>query len=195
MAWFHSREQAVWVSQTLTVLLISGFQEMIKLLFTAMGPWLRNSLERKGLTSSQDSQVILHHWGSPNRKPRQEPRGRHWCRNHEGNCLLACSSLLSYILQDHLPRGGPTHSGLGLSTSIINQENVPQSCPQAGLIEAIPHLKVLLLRGLEPESNWQKPNHRTVGLQYVRHKQRITLGVCAQNTLYSWMKISLFSPI
>lgn len=62
------------------------------------------------------------------------------------HCLLACSSLLSYILQDHLPRGGPTHSGLGLSTSIINQENVPQSCPQAGLIEAIPHLKVLLLR-------------------------------------------------
>jgi hypothetical protein len=38
-------------------------------------------------------------------------------------------SLLSYTTQNHLPRGGSPYSGLGLST-LINQENVPQTCPQ-----------------------------------------------------------------
>ena len=32
-------------------------------------------------------------------------------------------SLLSYTTEDHLSKGGTTHSGLGHPTSIINQEN------------------------------------------------------------------------
>ena len=42
-------------------------------------------------------------------------------------CLLACFpglfSLLSYRPQDHQPRNGTTHNGLGSPMSIINQEN------------------------------------------------------------------------
>jgi hypothetical protein len=53
----------------------------------------------------------------------------------EGCCLLACShgllSLLLHPTQDHLLIHGFTHSELGLFTAIVNQENVPQTCPQA----------------------------------------------------------------
>lgn len=41
-------------------------------------------------------------------------------------------SLLSYCPQDHQPRDSTIHSELGLP--IINQENVPQACPQAILV-------------------------------------------------------------
>lgn len=44
-------------------------------------------------------------------------------------------SLVSYMIQNHLPRGGNTHNGLGLPMSIINQENNLQTCPQAKLME------------------------------------------------------------
>lgn len=37
--------------------------------------------------------------------------------------------------QDHLPRDCTAHSELGLLSSITNQENVPQACPQANLME------------------------------------------------------------
>jgi hypothetical protein len=40
-----------------------------------------------------------------------------------GESLL--TSMLSYRTQNHLPRGGTTHCGLGLPTSIIHQENAP----------------------------------------------------------------------
>lgn len=36
-------------------------------------------------------------------------------------------SLLSYITQNHLPRVGTAHIGLGPLTSVINQENTPQN--------------------------------------------------------------------
>lgn len=44
-------------------------------------------------------------------------------------------SLLSYIAQNHLPRAGTAHLGLGPLTSVINQENTPQTCPWAKLKE------------------------------------------------------------
>lgn len=60
----------------------------------------------------------------------------------ESRCLLACSlrlmlSYLPYTAQVHLPRKGTTHSGLGPPTLISNQENIPQTCPQANLMEEI----------------------------------------------------------
>lgn len=41
--------------------------------------------------------------------------------------LHGCSACLPYTTQNHLPRGGTTHSELGPSTPIINQENAPQA--------------------------------------------------------------------
>lgn len=43
----------------------------------------------------------------------------------EERCLLACSS--QSVQPRHAPRGSTAHSGLGLPTSIINQENIPQT--------------------------------------------------------------------
>lgn len=40
-------------------------------------------------------------------------------------------------LQEHLPREGTAHSMLTPPTSIVNQENAPQTCLQANLMEAI----------------------------------------------------------
>jgi hypothetical protein len=61
------------------------------------------------------------------------------CRDYGGMLLtdLAPSGLLSpfsYTTQDPLPMGSTTHSGLGLPTPIINQENVLQICLQANLV-------------------------------------------------------------
>ena len=50
---------------------------------------------------------------------------------------LGLSSLLSYIILDHLPRGGTAYSELDPSASIIRQENAPEACTQADPIEGI----------------------------------------------------------
>lgn len=59
-------------------------------------------------------------------------------------CLLPSSSQylssLSYTSYDHQSRTDTTHTGLDPPTLIINQENVPQACLQANLIEALPQL-------------------------------------------------------
>lgn len=64
----------------------------------------------------------------------------------EEHGLLACSLPLaqptSSILQDHMPKDGNTHNDLATPTSIIKQENAPQTCLQANLIEAIPSLRL-----------------------------------------------------
>ena len=47
----------------------------------------------------------------------------------EGDCLLLSPygllSLHSFTTQDYPPRGGTTYYGLGPSSPVINQENVP----------------------------------------------------------------------
>lgn len=56
-------------------------------------------------------------------------------------CLLAWSSVawsscfLILLLQDHLPRGGTTHSRLGPLTSIVSQENALMACSRDSLVE------------------------------------------------------------
>jgi len=57
----------------------------------------------------------------------------------EEHNLLVCSSRLvqpAFLIQHSTTfpdRGGTTHSELGPSTPIINQENASQACPWAGL--------------------------------------------------------------
>lgn len=59
-------------------------------------------------------------------------------------CLLACflwfTSLLSWIIQNHLKRGGIFHSELGSPTSIINQEDdlkVLSTCQHGGCVVSV----------------------------------------------------------
>lgn len=52
-------------------------------------------------------------------------------------CFSRLECMLSYTLQDSLPRDGTTHSGLNPSTSIINQENVPEDLPTGQTDEEI----------------------------------------------------------
>lgn len=60
-------------------------------------------------------------------------------------CVLAYGSfsLLSFIAQGHLPRGGTTHRDLSSPTSISNHDNTPQTFPQTNLREADLQLRFL----------------------------------------------------
>lgn len=51
-------------------------------------------------------------------------------------------SCLPYTAQAYLPRDGTTHSGLGPSISIFNQETTSKTCPQANLMESTPKLRL-----------------------------------------------------
>lgn len=56
-------------------------------------------------------------------------------------------SLLSYITQEHLLRGGTTYSGLHPSTSNMNQGNASQAYyMQVNLVEAVFQRGVLFLK-------------------------------------------------
>ena len=62
-----------------------------------------------------------------------------------------------YTSQDYLPKVGITHNGLGPHTEIINQENTPQICPEASLMDAIPSSEatlacVELIKGSSPST-------------------------------------------
>lgn len=65
-------------------------------------------------------------------------------------CVLwDCFSWLAQlpcIAQAHPPGGGTTYSVPGPTTSISNQENAPQTCPKANLVETIPQLSFSLLK-------------------------------------------------
>jgi hypothetical protein len=54
--------------------------------------------------------------------------------NTGGVVLTGLLRLLSYTFQDHLPKGGTTHSVLGPFTSIINQQSALHTCLQANLL-------------------------------------------------------------
>jgi len=53
-------------------------------------------------------------------------QGRHGSRGYGGPSLTGFSRPLSYTTQDHLPRGGNAHMGLGPPASITNRENSHQ---------------------------------------------------------------------
>jgi hypothetical protein len=56
---------------------------------------------------------------------------------------FAPSTLLSYlscIIWAHLHTDGNIHNGLGTTTPISNQENDPETCTQASVLEAIPQV-------------------------------------------------------
>jgi hypothetical protein len=69
---------------------------------------------------------------------KQEPGGRNWNRDH-GEVLL--TNLLSrltfsyrdYTSQDHIPKGIPIYR-LGMPTSIIILQYLPQSCLHTNLM-------------------------------------------------------------
>jgi hypothetical protein len=79
------------------------------------------NLGRKGFISSYRPKSIVE--GSQGRMS-----GKSRGRNHEEKGPHSASLLhFSYI---HIPKDGTSHSGLEPPTSISNQENVPQTCPQ-----------------------------------------------------------------
>lgn len=84
---------------------------------------------------SNHSDQSISEW-CQDRNSRQEPAGVNWNRDH-GLALHGLLSLLSYTTQAHLPRGGTSHSGLGLFTSIICFKNclivLPTIQPDRGI--------------------------------------------------------------
>lgn len=93
--------------------------------------WPKASWGGKGLF---DFRVPVHPWKKPQAQElRQRPcwDSLYWLSFHD------LVSLLFDTIQDHLPRGGTVHRELGLPTSIPNQENAPQPCPQASLEDAV----------------------------------------------------------
>lgn len=51
---------------------------------------------------------------------------------------LGLLSWLSYTSQEHQPTGSLAHSGLDPPTSTVNQEKIPQTCPQVNPMETVP---------------------------------------------------------
>lgn len=79
-------------------------------------------------------------------KAGQKPQDRSCCRGHGGELLtillpMACSACTP---QDHFPRGGTIHNGLGLPTSITNSENALETCLQTNLKKVVFQLRVSL---------------------------------------------------
>lgn len=88
---------------------------------------IRSNLGRKGFISAYSPSRRKVRAGAEIRNPEAGTEAD----AVEGFCFLVCSSwlfsLLSYRIQNCLPRGGTTHNGLGLPTSIINQSIINQS--------------------------------------------------------------------
>ena len=88
---------------------------------------------------------------------RQEPGGGSCGRGHGGCCLADCfrwlldcflwlaQFLFSYILQPHT-NDNCAHMGWVLPHQITSQENVPQTCLQAGAMEAFSLFRFLVPR-------------------------------------------------
>lgn len=79
--------------------------------------WLKKQLGKKWFISVYRFQVVISE--SQGRSSRIEPGGR----KHRETLL----SVLSYIIQTHLHRGGTSHRGLDPPTSVIKQDNAPQT--------------------------------------------------------------------
>ena len=65
--------------------------------------------------------------GNQDRKPSTGKLAAYYWFTHSFSCRT----------QDHEPRGGTAHSGLGPPTVVIDQENAPGAHPQVGLMEAL----------------------------------------------------------
>ena len=88
----------------------------------------KSNLERKELIMFYRLESIME--GSQGKSSKRELKQRPWRNTAYWLVIHGLLSLLSYRTQHCLPRQGwHTHSGLGLPTSIITQENVLQICP------------------------------------------------------------------
>jgi hypothetical protein len=56
-------------------------------------------------------------------------------------CLPSCSLWVAQPAYGPSPRCGISHSGEDPPISIIHQENVPQACPEASLMETFSQLR------------------------------------------------------
>lgn len=103
--------------------------------------WPKSNMGRKEFIWLTDS--------SPSSgKPRQEIQGRCWNRDHRGPLLtgfLPKACLACFLIQCRTTclGGDTTHSGLGCTTSVINQENTLKTLGQSN--EGISQLKFFLL--------------------------------------------------
>lgn len=75
------------------------------------------------------------------RRSRQELKQKSWRHAVYRLAPLGSLSLLSYTTEYHLSGGSATHSELDPPTQITSQDNTPQMCLQASLMEAFAQLK------------------------------------------------------
>lgn len=85
----------------------------------------KSNLERGGLWVP----LTVDHRGKTKQELKQELRCG-WTTEESSYCFAPhyLLSLLVHTTQHHLPRGAITHTGLGLPTSVIDQESAPQAC-------------------------------------------------------------------
>lgn len=93
-------------------------------------------------------------------------------------------SLPYFTTQDHPPSGCTTYIVSGLSTLIINQENVPKTCLQASLMETSSQLRLPLPRQPQLVSSLQKKS--LISTEY------LGTGKVHEPTLGTWMLCSIF---
>lgn len=101
--------------------------------------------------------IQVAYYGPSVREFRAEAQGRSLessCKKFP-YCCLPWLALLPFLYSSHpAPRDGTSHNGLGLT----HQDNTPQTCPQANLMEEFPYLRLLLPRWLKFVLSWQKKN-------------------------------------
>lgn len=101
--------------------------------FCSVPPKRKSEEEKVYLTYSLLSIIKRSQGRSWRQEPKQSSRRR---AAYHLSALLSC---LPYTGQARLPKES---SELGPPTSVINQENVPESGPRANLMEAIAHLRI-----------------------------------------------------
>ena len=109
----------------------------------------------RGVILSYRLQISLLHQEKLRLELKQGPGGRNRSPDFRGTVFIgllhtACSGFPSYTTQDHLHRGGNTHSGLDHSVSLTHWlRRCPtdrQTDPRADVTEVIPPLRLLLPR-------------------------------------------------
>ena len=123
--------------------------------------------------------ITAHDEGKPGQEltagtRRQELKQRPWGTTPYWLLLYGLLSLLFYIPQNYMPMAGTTHGRLGPPTQIMNQENIPQTCPQTIVMEAFFLFRVLLPRWLQLVSSYQQTSQHTLSCKvYDRHWNHI----------------------